>query len=517
MSTTTEEGGGGRRRVLFLGASQKSHLIHMLGLAEEMAARGHEVIFAALGTDRSVIASATSLPSSSGDSGVQFLSAGEPEHNAGYYGYTHDILDLFRLSSDYSVHLYTSLFSKLNDQDIDLVVFDHLFWPAGHALSRDLDACGVMLYPGLFGLQHLGMEPDYVPMIISGFQSPVIGNLYNRIQNFVMLRVARIVLQVARSFIFRSTLEKLNIKGGNPYGKTKLALHGSFEGLGEVSRDQVSLDSQMVQSTGPWLPRSTSISIEIETFLGNEGPRPVAFIAIGTNADWTSDMADVFVGALLDLDKTKDMKVLWSIKEKDASEFLDPALNRASTTLGDLSDTLKVVPFVDQLAVLQSDSVAAFVSHCGFGSMQEALFTGKPVLAMPMMLESDQITNAARLVQMGVAESFDRRPGKDDITTKALLTKLRALTAQGDGNSYKSKANLFSRISRRLQGPARAADWLEIEMETGTQFMVGTEESLSWVEKNSIDVYAVLMLLALVGYFTVSKLIGRRQLKPKRD
>lgn len=507
---STHEDGGGRRHVLFLGASQKSHLIHMQGLVEEMAARGHEVTFAALETDRSMMTSA----------GVQFLSAGEPEHDAGYYGYTHDILDLFRLSSDYSVHLYTSLFPKLKDKDaaIDLVVFDHLFWPAGHALSRDLDARGVMLFPGLFGLQHLGMEPDYVPMIISGFQSPVIGNLPNRIQNFAMLRVARIVLQVARARIFRSALEKLHITdGSNPYGKTKLALHGSFKGLGEVSRDQLTLDSPMVQSTGPWLPRSTSMSNEVETFLGSNGGPPVAFIAIGTNADWTSDMTDVFVGAFLDLNKTKDLKVLWSIKEKGASEFLDPALKRASTSLDALSDTLKVVPFVDQLAVLQSDSVAAFVSHCGFGSMQEALFTGKPVLAMPMMLESDQVTNAARLVQMGVAESFDRRAGKDEITTKALLAKLRALTAQGDDNSYKSKADSFSRISHRLQGPKRAADWLEIEMETSTQFMVGTEEKLSWMEQNSFDVYAVFTLLALVAYFAVSKLIRRQHHKAKED
>lgn len=56
------------------------------------------------------------------------------------------------------------------------------------------------------------------------------------------------------------------------------------------------------------------------------------------------------MAALLDLNKTKDLKVLWSIKEKDVSVFLDPALKRASTNLGDLSDTLKVVPFVDQLA-----------------------------------------------------------------------------------------------------------------------------------------------------------------------
>jgi glucuronosyltransferase len=202
----------------------------------------------------------------------------------------------------------------------------------------------------------------------------------------------------------------------------------------------------------------------------------------------------------------------------DIVGFLEPGLERASASLADLSNVLTVVPFVDQLAVLQSNSVAAFVSHCGLGSVQEALFTGIPVLAMPMMLGSDQITNAARLVELGVAESFDSRPGKDVITTETLLTKLRALTANGDENHYKANALAFSRISHRLQGPKRAADWLEIEMETGSHFMIGVEEQLSWVEKNSLDVYAVLMLLAVIGSFVMSKVLGcRRRHKSKKD
>jgi glucuronosyltransferase len=506
------------RHVLFVGASQKSHLIHMQGLAEEMVARGYKVTFAALESDRSVITSASSGGSGSG---VEFLSAGEPEHDAAYYGYTHDIVDLFRLCADYSVHLYDSLLPKLKAGDqtgVDLVVFDHLFWPAGHALARDLEASGVMLYPGLFGLAHLGMEPDYVPMIISGFQSPVSANLPHRIQNFIMLRVARTILQTVRSFIFRSALKTLQINDGNAYGKTKLALHGSFRGLGEVSRNQKTLGSPMVQSTGPWLPRSTSVSSEIGALLEDVDAAPIVFISIGTNAYWTSEMIDVFVGALLELDKTNELRVLWSIKDMDIVGFLEPGLERASASLADLSNVLTVVPFVDQLAVLQSNSVAAFVSHCGLGSVQEALFTGIPVLAMPMMLGSDQITNAARLVELGVAESFDSRPGKDVITTETLLTKLRALTANGDENHYKANALAFSRISHRLQGPKRAADWLEIEMETGSHFMIGVEEQLSWVEKNSLDVYAVLMLLAVIGSFVMSKVLGcRRRHKSKKD
>ncbi len=490
----------GRRHVLFIGASQKSHIIHMQGLAEEMARRGHKVTFAALESDRNVVTSANSGK-------VDFLSAGEPEHDAAYYGYTHDIVDLFRLCADYSLHLHQVLLPVLKQQQdkIDLVVFDHLFWPAGDAISRDLDARGVQLYPGLFGLEHLGMEPDYGPMIISGFQSSdLVGskNIPNRLKNFIMLRVARNVLQTVRYFIFRPALKELGISS-NPYGQTKLALHGSFGGLAEVSRLQHTLSSPLVQSTGPWLPRTSSLSLEVDKFLHNAG-LPTVFVSIGTNANWNSKMSNVMVETIMEIQKLKQLKVLWSIKDKDFQEFVAPVMTKASTSVEKLSDTLMVVPFVDQLAVLESNKVAVFVTHCGFGSMQEAIHTGTPVLAMPMMLESDQVTNAARLVELGVAEPFDSRPGEDVISSKEMLKKLLALANE---KSYHEKAAKLSLASTMLKGPSRAAEWLEIETETGTEaFMVGIENHLSWVERRSLDCYLILSLMGFVLYKVASRL-----------
>jgi hypothetical protein len=81
-----------------------------------------------------------------------------------------------------------------------------------------------------------------------------------------------------------------------------------------------------------------------------------------------------------------------------------------------------------------------------------------------MMLGSDQVTNAAHLVQLagGVAESFDSRRGKDAITTQTLITKLRALTANGDENHYKASRTTYKgssvlRIGWRLKCWKRGA------------------------------------------------------------
>jgi len=55
-----------KQHVLFLGASQTSHILHMQGLAEEMAHRGYKVTFAALESDKKFISKA--------DNGIEFLS-----------------------------------------------------------------------------------------------------------------------------------------------------------------------------------------------------------------------------------------------------------------------------------------------------------------------------------------------------------------------------------------------------------------------------------------------------------
>jgi len=509
-----------KKHVLFMGASQTSHILHMQGLAEEMANRGYKVTFAALESDKKFISKAN---------GIEFLSAGESEHDAAYYGYTHDILDLFRLCSDYSIHLYESLLPQLlnnNDNAVDLIVFDHLFWPAGYALSRDINANSVMLYPGLLGLEHLGNEPSYMPMIISGFTSPVT-TIGNRVQNFIMLRVARCILQTIRYVIFSKSLNKLNISGSNPYGKTKLALHGSYVGLGEVSRIQSELFNPMTKSTGAWLPRTASLSKEVDSFLHKDDSQMVVFISIGTNAAWSNDIVTIILQTIQDIHNTKELRILWSLKDKDYKQLVSPAALEMRIKLDEMTDTLMIVPFVDQYAVLLSESVVVFVSHCGFGSMQEAIHTGTPVLAMPMMLESDQVTNAARLVQLGIAESFDARPGHDEISVDNLLMKLRSLTAidsgSGDLNVYKEKANKFGKISNLLNGPSRGADWLEMEMNEGTEFMVGIETQTSWIERNSVYVYGILILIVCVLYVVVKKIRSvckktkKKKKKKKKD
>ena len=111
-------------------------------------------------------------------------------------------------------------------------------------------------------------------------------------------------------------------------------------------------------------------------------------LSIGTNAYWTSDIVNI-LETIKEFNKTQKNCVFYVVIGRYG--LRSAVLPASGGSLEGMTDTLMIVPFVDQFAVLESDSVVAFVSHCGFGSILVAIHTATPVLAMPMMLESDQV------------------------------------------------------------------------------------------------------------------------------
>lgn len=67
-------------------------------------------------------------------------------------------------------------------------------------------------------------------------------------------------------------------------------------------------------------------------------------------------------------------------------------------TLGRIPDNIYAYSFVPQIEVLSHAD--AFLTHCGMNSINEAIYAGVPMVAMPFL--NDQITNAARIVDLGL-------------------------------------------------------------------------------------------------------------------
>ena len=128
-------------------------------------------------------------------------------------------------------------------------------------------------------------------------------------------------------------------------------------------------------------------------------------------------------------------------------------------TLGDLLENKHpdwLFPFfAPQRAILASESTKLYFTHGGGSSSNEALYHGKPILAMGIF--ADQIENSTRLVAGGVAESLSKLHFSSD----ELYTKAQKILSSEDG-SYQRNVLRLKRIahvaSRRKY---HAADLIE--------------------------------------------------------
>jgi len=128
-----------QKTVLFLSAYQKSPIIALQGLAEEMYFRGYRVLFSVTDDDRALVTSETV--------GVEFLSGGPPPDNAPD-AFTIDAL--FTGEAMYARSMYDHLIPSLRQKNItlDLIVFEPLAI-AAEGLAHTLGVKAVQVVPHL--------------------------------------------------------------------------------------------------------------------------------------------------------------------------------------------------------------------------------------------------------------------------------------------------------------------------------------------------------------------------------
>ena len=107
-------------------------------------------------------------------------------------------------------------------------------------------------------------------------------------------------------------------------------------------------------------------------------------------------------------------------------------------SLGPIPGNIYAYSFVPQIEVLQHTDV--FLTHCGMNSINEALYFGVPMVAMPFL--NDQITNAQRLTELGLGRRVRSFPSRG----KELY---QAVCAVCSDQQIRENASRFSRMVRQ--------------------------------------------------------------------
>ena len=93
-------------------------------------------------------------------------------------------------------------------------------------------------------------------------------------------------------------------------------------------------------------------------------------------------------------------------------------------SLGKIPPNIYAHSFVPQTEVLRHADV--FLTHCGMNSVNEALSSGVPMVAIPFI--NDQVTNAARLTELGLARRVRSFPSSG----RQLLRTVREVAADSE-------------------------------------------------------------------------------------
>lgn len=123
-------------------------------------------------------------------------------------------------------------------------------------------------------------------------------------------------------------------------------------------------------------------------------------------------------------------------------------------SLGNIPKNIYAYSFVPQIEVLTHTDV--FLTHCGMNSINEALTLGVPMVAMPFM--NDQLTNAKRIVQLGIGKRIHSIPSSSKemyeevktVYTEALF-KQNAVKMQNIICKQLSWENVIGRIEQLVE------------------------------------------------------------------
>lgn len=187
-------------------------------------------------------------------------------------------------------------------------------------------------------------------------------------------------------------------------------------------------------------------------------------------------------------------KVLWRLTQK---EVPDTAAIKAQN----LGNNTQIMTWMPQNDVLAHPNLKAFLSHVGINSMYEAIYHGKPIIAIPFF--GDQGSNADRVVAKGLGVKINKLGIKSPAFRQALMAVLTE-------DKYTEAATVLSiKIRARKNTPLQeAADWIEHVLATGCEpYLKTPEDEQSFFVRNSLDVYGIVILCCFVLAWLVWKTV----------
>ncbi|XP_035657917.1 UDP-glucuronosyltransferase 2C1-like isoform X1 [Branchiostoma floridae] len=270
----------------------------------------------------------------------------------------------------------------------------------------------------------------YVPTMGLGLSDRM--TFFQRVMNvlaYVLINaVARPVVERTYNVLARRTIGD-NYTMSAALARTDVWLYQSdlmFDFPKPIMPNMVSIAGHMADKVKP-------LSENLETFMQSSGDAGVVIVTFGSMiAAMPAETADMLAAAFARLPQ----KVVWRYA------------GAPPPSLGSNTKTMQWVPQSDLLA---HPKTKAFVSHCGYNGVSEAMYHGVPLIGMPLF--GDQHDNIARVEARGMAVTLDIH----SVTSEEVY---QAITTVVSNPRYKEKAKYIStHLQDQPQSPMERATW----------------------------------------------------------
>ncbi len=134
-----------------------------------------------------------------------------------------------------------------------------------------------------------------------------------------------------------------------------------------------------------------------------------------------------------------------ALKDTDYQVIMSVGENTDISRLGNIPNHMKVLPTVDQIAVLQKTDV--FLTHCGMNSVNEALYHEVPLVLFPQTAEQGGVARRVSDLEAGIYLKKNR-PEEIKQALETILTD----------SKYKDNAAAISKSFKNSGGANAAAD-----------------------------------------------------------
>ncbi|UZO18462.1 uncharacterized protein OCT59_009775 [Rhizophagus irregularis] len=477
----------------------RSHLKPMLDIAAILSERGHNVILLTRGNY---------TPSSEYPT-IKQISLG-PTINI------KDIKDLKQLvnkkfdftalskSLEFNVKLYESTFEKFKDAAIDnnidlficYAIINDACLDVAHTLKKP--AVGLLSFLNLMDSKPYKSDPIYNCNISLENESFMERFKCTVIQPLRMLSIMYPILNQLNDLRNQLGAEPVFVSSKR-LAQSSLIFIDTFFGF-ELPQ---SLPPN-IQEIGPIMSNEyPPLTPELSDFIN--GHERVLYVAFGGRFFTTVENNNKILQSLIEVINNNMVDgVIWALSQTSKDDF-SPTFNlndgsqaQTSSILNNKHPHIHITSFAPQFAVLNHTNTKLFFSHGGAGSTHESLFTGTPMLVLP--IGGDQMGNADKLKSIGIALSLD----KFALEVNDIINKMNILLNDEDVKKNVERMKYLAKINSKRK--YRAADLIEYvllrnDLNKGSdqelKEFIPADTRMGFIRGNNYDVYVTILFIIL--------------------